>query len=139
MPNFWRVFFVAVLCWYLAGCAGSSKPASKVEPSIAGVGAPSVVLTETHYQIKDTSRDVEITHDFKIRNAGSGVLEIIKVSPGCGVKVIDYDKAIPPGREGKITLKVNTASCKMVKKYSLVKTNDPKMSSFTLVFEGTGG
>lgn len=139
MRNLWRISLLLVLCGYLSGCAGSSKPAATLEPSIAGAGAPSVVLGETHYQIKDTSGDVEITHDFMIRNAGNGVLEITRVSPGCGVKVVDYDKAIPPGREGKVTLKVNTASCKMAKKYSLVKTNDPKMSSFTLVFEGTGG
>jgi hypothetical protein len=55
------------------------------------------------------------------------------------VKVAGFDKAIPPGREGKITLTVNPASCKeKAKKYTLVKTNDPKRSSFTLVFEGGG-
>jgi hypothetical protein len=54
------------------------------------------------------------------------------------VKVAEYDKAIPPGREGKITLSVVPSSCKgKVKKYTLIKTNDPQKSSFTLVFEGS--
>ena len=82
MHSFWKVSFVVVLCGYLAGCAGSTGPATTGEPSLARAGTPSVVLPQTHFRIQDVSGDAEITHDFAIRNAGSGILEITKITPG---------------------------------------------------------
>lgn len=47
------------------------------------------------------------------------------------------DQAIPPGAEGKITLRLHPESCKSgKKKVSLVLTNDPRVPRFTLEVQG---
>jgi hypothetical protein len=47
--------------------------------------------------------------------------------------VADYDRAIPPGGVGKITLTVNTAGYQgMITKTALVSSNDPHLPSLTL-------
>ena len=48
-----------------------------------------------------------------------------------------FDKAIPPGAEGKITIKLSPKQCASgARKISLVLTNDPKAPRFTLVVQG---
>ncbi|NSW86652.1 MAG: DUF1573 domain-containing protein [Syntrophobacteraceae bacterium] len=48
------------------------------------------------------------------------------------------DKAIPPGGEGKITLKLNPRSCSgETKKSAVVTSNDPMKPYFILVVQGT--
>ena len=51
------------------------------------------------------------------------------------------DREIPPGKEGKLKVMVNPKNCKQgfVKKYVIVKTNDPEMKSFFLYVTGQGG
>jgi hypothetical protein len=51
--------------------------------------------------------------------------------------VADFDKAIPPGSEGKITIKLNPKQCESGgRKVSLVLTSDPQTPKFTLVVQG---
>jgi hypothetical protein len=51
--------------------------------------------------------------------------------------VANFDRAIPPGREGKITLKLNPKACHGdVKKYTVVTVNDPQKPDIVLVLEG---
>ncbi len=48
-----------------------------------------------------------------------------------------YDKAIPPGGEGKITLRLNPMTCGQdTKKSVLVTCNDPKKPYFLLFLKG---
>jgi hypothetical protein len=52
--------------------------------------------------------------------------------------VAHFDRAIPPGGEGKITLTVDLSGYDgPVKKDATVKSNDPEKSSFTLTVKGT--
>ncbi|MFP5212254.1 MAG: hypothetical protein ACLGPL_02640 [Acidobacteriota bacterium] len=47
-----------------------------------------------------------------------------------------FDRAIPPGGEGKIKLRLNPSSCRgETEKSTLVTTNDPKKSYFMLVLK----
>ena len=51
--------------------------------------------------------------------------------------VAGFDKAIPPGAEGKIIIKLNSKQCQSGdRKVSLVETNDPRAPRFTLVVQG---
>lgn len=48
-----------------------------------------------------------------------------------------HDEAIPPGGEGKITVRLNLRGTQgAVEKTSIVITNDPEMSHFTLILKG---
>ena len=50
----------------------------------------------------------------------------------------NFDPAVPPGGEGKITLKVNTKGYQgNVRKSARVKTNDPEKQTFLLVLKAT--
>ncbi|MCP4577155.1 MAG: DUF1573 domain-containing protein [Deltaproteobacteria bacterium] len=50
----------------------------------------------------------------------------------------NFDPAVPPGGEGKITLKVNTKGYQgNVRKSASVKTNDPKNQTISLVVKAT--
>jgi hypothetical protein len=50
--------------------------------------------------------------------------------------VASYDRAIPPGGEGKITLRLNTAGFEgRIRKAARVYTNDPKFPRETLVLD----
>jgi hypothetical protein len=52
--------------------------------------------------------------------------------------VADFDPAVPPGGEGKITLKVNTKGYQgTVRKSARVKTNDPGKQTVLLVVKAT--
>ncbi len=49
-----------------------------------------------------------------------------------------YDRSIPPGGEGKISLKLNTTGYEgKVRKAAIVYTNDPKTPQDTLVIDAT--
>ncbi|HOI96082.1 DUF1573 domain-containing protein [Syntrophobacter fumaroxidans] len=51
--------------------------------------------------------------------------------------VAQFDRAIPPGGEGTITLKLNPKSCNgEMKKTTLVTCNDPGKPYFILVLQG---
>ena len=48
-----------------------------------------------------------------------------------------FDKAIPPGGEGTITLKLNSKACSgETKKSILVTCNDPQKPYFILILKG---
>jgi hypothetical protein len=51
--------------------------------------------------------------------------------------VAHFDRAIPPGAEGTITLKLNPKSCNGdMKKSTLVTCNDPAKPYFILMIQG---
>lgn len=51
-----------------------------------------------------------------------------------------FDQAIPPGEEGKITIRLNPQSCSgETKKSTLVTVNDPKNPYFLLILQARSG
>jgi hypothetical protein len=76
-------------------------------------------------------------HSFKIRNVGKGDLVIKKIIPGCGSAVASFDRTIPPGGEGQVTIRLWALSCRRdTRKEALVITNDPQNSYIKLAVEG---
>jgi hypothetical protein len=53
--------------------------------------------------------------------------------------VARYDRAIPPGGEGTITLKLDPRACfGGAKKLTVVTCNDPRTPYFILILKGRG-
>jgi hypothetical protein len=87
-----RLLFLIIISCVAFGCAHKAGPqvtASQPQgqgapagPAVSG-GVPSMELPEVSYDfgnVKDT--EGEVVHEFKIKNVGTGVLEIKKVLPG---------------------------------------------------------
>jgi hypothetical protein len=80
MRRFGGVFLLALLSICLAACAGPSG--SSTTGTGMGSGTPTAVIPETHFKIQQTSVEGEFAHSFTVKNTGSGVLEILKITPG---------------------------------------------------------
>ena len=117
-----------------APCIVQAQASSDVTPDPA---APVVQIPEKSFDFGPMRDDKEFTHKFRIKNIGGAELKIKKIIPDCGCRVVNYDKAIPPGGEGAITFSVNSISCASgTKKSILVTCNDPKNPCFFLMLTG---
>jgi hypothetical protein len=125
-----KAVVMIVLCLALFSPAyADEKPAESL---------PIVVLPEDTYTFHDAFEGSEVVHDFIVQNRGTAVLEISSVKPGCGCTLASYDKQIPPGGDGKITLKLNTDGYggTTITKGALVETNDKARLKFSLNMKG---
>lgn len=97
----------------------SSAVIHKKKPK-SGIPEPTVVLkpgenpkpqAETLvHDFGDVPAGTVAQFDFKIKNVGTGPLEILTVRPGCGCTTSgDYDKIIQPGATGMVPIKLSTA------------------------------
>ncbi|MBK8266945.1 MAG: DUF1573 domain-containing protein [Planctomycetes bacterium] len=97
----------------------SSATIQKKKPN-TGIPEPTVVLkpgenpkpeAETLvHDFGDVPAGTVAQFDFKIKNVGTGPLEILTVRPGCGCTTSgDYDKIIQPGGTGTVPIKLSTA------------------------------
>lgn len=98
-----KTFFL----FFLASCILFFETASLgTENKISDL--PSVFVPESRFQFAPVLDGTEITHDFIVQNKGIAPLTIEKVRTGWGCATVSYTRQIPPGGEGKITIKVNT-------------------------------
>ena len=72
------------------------------------INMPPVFVPETRYEFGPVLEGTDITHDFILKNRGTTPLKIEKVRTGWGCAAVSYTRQIPPGGEGKITIKINT-------------------------------
>ena len=75
-------------------------------PALAA--APRAVVDKPVVDVGAVKKGDSIRHDFVIRNAGDAPLEITEVKPSCGCTVAEFDKVIPPGASGKVSVVVET-------------------------------
>ncbi|MEK6644412.1 MAG: DUF1573 domain-containing protein [Planctomycetota bacterium] len=81
----------------------------------------------------------DIVHDFWFHNTGTGPAEIIQVKPSCGCTTSgEYDRIVPPGKSGKIPLKVATGhfSGPISKSVTIVTNQSGPASMVTLQIKG---
>src|ERR1044071_9259863 len=96
--------------------------------------APRLVTPFTSFSFGDVYRGEVISHIFIIRNEGSADLLVKDFVAGCGCSVANADKVIPPGKEGKAELEVNTATqAGEIYKTATLHTNDPEKPNIVLV------
>lgn len=109
-----------------AGISGMSQDAVHT--------GPQAVVPEKTFDGGVVIKGDIVKHDFLVENKGKGPLAIVSVKPGCGCTVPEFDKTVPPGAKGRITLSVNTQAFKgPISKSTTVTTDDPDMKIFQLV------
>lgn len=100
-------------------------------------GPPNMSVSETSHDFGKISEEQSVSHTFVIHNTGTGPLEIQKVEPDCECTVPTYDKSIPPGGRGNITLGLKPFTLiENFKKYTRVFTNDPNQPEVILIMQG---
>jgi hypothetical protein len=92
----------------------------------AGATGPQAVIGQTTVDFGKIYEDQPLTHTFVIQNRGTEALRIEDVDPDCACTVARYDKTIPPGGQGEITLTIKPFSVvHRFKKETTVRLNDP--------------
>jgi hypothetical protein len=124
------VLVSALAAGLYAAAAAQSKPAGK---------SPKVVVDQKTVQVGEILEMQNVEHDYIIKNTGNAELRIVSVKPSCGCSVADFDKVIPPGKEGKVHIKLDgkKVGAGPFDKSFLVKTNDPENEQFSLNVVGT--
>ena len=108
-----------------------------VLPIPMAVAAPQAVVPETAFDFGKISEDRPLTHTFVINNTGTSPLHIEDVDPDCACTVPKYDKSIPPGGQGSITLTIKPFSViHKFKKETKVRLNDPDQPRLVLTMTG---
>ena len=101
--------------------------------------APKVELPETTYDFGKVYEDKELVHTFTIKNTGDEPLRISAIDPDCDCTAAHYDRQIPAGGQGKITLTIVPYSVlKQFAKHTKVFVNDPGRPEITLTMKGWG-
>jgi hypothetical protein len=108
-----------------------------VLPLPAAGAAPHGVVGETSFDFGKIYEDRALTHTFVIKNTGAAPLNIEDVDPDCACTVPKYDKSIPPGGQGDITLTIKPFSViHQFKKETKVRLNDPDQPRLVLTMTG---
>jgi hypothetical protein len=106
--------------------------------AVSGAQAePKAELPETSHDFGQVREDMTLVHDFVVKNTGDQNLQILLVDPDCACTVAKYDKVIPPGGTGKVTLQIQPFSVVHgFKKKTYVRFNSPDPSSVNLELTG---
>ena len=116
----------------------NSTLAERVEIVKIVLKLPVAYLPVSRYEFAPVLEGREVTHHFVIQNKGDALLKVQKVKTDWGCTAVSYTRQIPPGGEGKITLKVKTKGYggRKLSKGATVYTNDKKKSALRLSIAG---
>jgi hypothetical protein len=124
------------ICNTSAQEAAPPAPSQTVAPATAK--RPLMFIPEIQFEFQPVLDGTQISHDFFFKNLGAGVLNIRDVITNCACAKAEYPKEIPPGGEGKITIKCDTTGYggTSFDRDILVSTNDPQKSVFHIYYYG---
>jgi hypothetical protein len=112
---------------------GASANAQQTDMGKTPPRAPRAYVPIDSYDFGDIYKGEAISQLFVIRNEGDAELKIESLSTGCGCSVIDSDRVIPPGKEGRAELKIDTSSQSgHINKFATLRTNDPDRPNIVL-------
>lgn len=125
----------------------SASAAARQTGSIKTVApAPRAVVPIAAYDFGDIYKGEVISQLFLIRNDGDAELRIEGVTANCGCSVVDSDRVVAPGQDGKAELQVNTVGqAGQISKVATLNTNDPARPNIVLtlianvITSGDGG
>ncbi len=121
------------------GVAPGRRPATRPAASTAPAdpNAPKLRCDELIHDFGEVWSGEQVEHAYVIHNDGKSPLELLNVRPSCGCTVVDFDKVIAPGGQGKVTVKLSTVRmAHEVSKTVMVESNDPLRRSITLTLKG---
>jgi len=101
-------------------------------------GTPAIHVPEPAFQFDTVVSGRDVTHDYLLQNRGTAPLKISRVKTAWGCAATSFTREIPPGGEGKVTLKLKTSSYgnSDVKKKAIIHSNDPDKPKVTLTIFG---
>ncbi len=140
VSSYKRTFSFLIACFFLFIFAQTalSKDAAKAPPMPSEGAPPSMLISNPNFEFGQAMEGTEVTHEYPVKNIGTGVLTIERVRTSCGCTIAHYDQEIPPGGEGKITLKLNLKGLQgKLSKTATVYSNDPANPQITLKLDGT--
>ena len=92
-----------------------------------------LTIKEKIFYAGEVLEGTPIVHEFTLENRGKKPVNIKKVIATCGCTTVGYDRTIPQGGKGRITLNVRTTGYQgNISKRAIVYTDDPDMKRFTL-------
>lgn len=98
---------------------------------------PRAAVAETVHEFEPATEDLERRHTFIIRNTGRRPLQIANVNADCACTATNYDKVIPPGGQGKMTLAIKASSTTgTFAKHTTVSLNDPDRPQVVFTLKG---
>ena len=116
---------------------GAGALAWAVLPTPAAMAAPHATVPQTAFDFGKIYEDQALTHTFVIQNTGTSPLSIEDVDPDCACTVPSFDKTIPAGGQGNITLTIKPFSVlHQFKKETKVRLNDPERPLLLLTLTG---
>ena len=125
---------IARIIFLLLTASAVAGPAVAQEHQVGQPGKPKIIIERPLHDFGELKAGTPLKYSFVVKNSGDAVLNISSVTPSCGCTATDFDKVIPPGKEGKITLAIeHTESLQgETSKSATVTTNDPAMPTFIL-------
>ena len=121
--------------WGRRAGAALALLAASVVPAAAD---PRLTVADPVVSFGTVERGSRIDHTFVLRNVGDATLRIdnVKSSCGCTVAVVS-DRDVPPGREGRVTVSLDTARMVGTKRKTItVSSNEPAAPSIGLTLTG---
>lgn len=107
--------------------------------AVSAEAGPRAEIPESTHDFGKVFEDKELVHTFIIKNTGDAPLHIKDIDPDCACTAADYDRTIPPGGQGKVTLTIAPFSVlKQFAKHTRVFFNDPDRHQVTLTMSGWG-
>ncbi len=98
---------------------------------------PRAVVPELTHDFGQVFEDRPLIHRFVIENRGQETLEILDVDPDCDCTVAEYDRRIPPGGQGHITLSIKPYSVlRKFDKQTKVRLNDRESAQVIFTLKG---
>jgi len=95
--------------------------------SVVELGTPQMVFKQQIHDFKNVLEGEILSHAFEVLNQGDATLRIEQVKPECTCSVAEFDAVIPPGGEGKITLRIDTKGFEGKQRWAVkVYSNDSK-------------
>ena len=102
-----------------------------------GPDGPIIHIDPITYSFPSAFEGQTLSHDFIVTNRGSTDLEIKDVTHQWGCVVTRYDRVIPPGGTGTVTLAVDTSRViGEFQKRAVVWSNDSEQRSVALYLKG---
>jgi hypothetical protein len=137
----WLFLIVTLLLWtggmHHVSAASKSAPSGVAPAQASEPGASSIQVADAVFDFGEVMEGSEVIHEFTVKNDGKGVLQIEQVKPGCGCTAAQFDRAVPAGGAGKVTLKLDTRGYEgKVKKTATVFSNDPEEPRLILTLQG---